>query len=188
MDAFIGEIRSFPYGYVPNGWLSCDGTILSVQQYTRLFAVIGTAFGGNGQQTFALPNLKAQAVMGSGTGLGLSPRISAEHTGEATVALTGPQLAPHLHKVAVKYATPATARTNLHNTPVANSSWLGKASAFTTKALSESAYAPGTTAPDTELSPTTLSSAGSGQAHSNLQPYLTLCFCICNDGTYPSSS
>lgn len=186
MDAFIGEIRSFPYGYVPNGWLSCDGTLFSIQLYPALYAVIGAAYGGNAQTTFAVPNLMQRVAMGAGSGPGLSPRTVGEQDGVANVTLIASQLAPHTHKVSAKYATPATAKANLQSTPVANSSWLAKAAAFGVKVDAELAYAPSTATPDTLLEPGALSFTGGNQAHSNVQPYLGLWFCICYDGTFPT--
>lgn len=187
MDAFIGEIRSFPYGYVPEGWLACDGTVLSIQAYVALFSLIGNKWGGDGKQSFALPDLRQRVVMGSGAGPGLTPRAWADTTGEAAVALTEAQLPPHNHYVTVKYPVLASAATDMQATPDAGSSWLARATVLSsTPPAVMPAYASG--APNIQLSVTTLSPQGTGAPHENRQPYLALDFCICWNGTYPSFS
>ncbi len=187
MDAFIGEIRSFPYGYVPDGWLACDGTVLSIQAYAALYSLIGSKWGGDGKQTFALPDLRQRVVMGSGAGPNLTPRAWADTTGQAAVALTEAQLPPHNHSVTVKYPVLTSVATDMQATPDANASWLSRVLVMNqAPPAAMAAYASG--APNTQLSGTTLSVQGTGAPHENRQPYLALEFCICWNGTYPSFS
>ncbi|WP_065759756.1 phage tail protein [Pseudomonas defluvii] len=188
MDAFIGEIRSFPYGYVPDGWLACNGTVLSIQAYAALYSLIGNKWGGDGKQTFAVPDLRQRVVMGSGAGPNLTPRTWADTTGEAAVELTEAQLPAHSHSVTVKYPVLTSAATDMQATPDANNaSWLSRAMVLNSAPPAVvKAYASGD--PNTQLSLTTLSPQGAGAAHENRQPYLALEFCICWNGTYPSFS
>ncbi|MEE3633859.1 tail fiber protein [Pseudomonas sp. AL 58] len=186
MDAFIGEIRSFPYGYVPDGWLACDGTVLLIQAYAALYSLIGNKWGGDGKQTFALPDLRQRVVMGSGAGPNLTPRTWADTAGQAAVALTEAQVPPHNHSVTVKYPVLASAATDMQATPDANSSWLARATVLSSTPLALIPAYVG--ASNVQLSGTTLSVQGTGAPHENRQPYLALDFCICWNGTYPSFS
>lgn len=186
MDAFIGEIRSFPFGIVPRGWLSCDGTVLPIQRYTALYSIIGGAWGGDGKVTFALPNLKTLAVMGAGQGPDLTLRTWSEQLGQASVSLVASELAAHTHSVTEKYSTGTDARSNMQSVPT-STSWLSKTTSITAEKITAvRGYVAVPPASNALLEPNTLSSAGGGGAHENRQPYLALAYCICTDGTFPS--
>ena len=83
-DPFVAEIRIFPYNFAPKGWALCDGQLLPIAQNTALFSLLGTTYGGNGQTTFALPDLRGRAPIHSGTGPGLSPKTLGEQGGTET--------------------------------------------------------------------------------------------------------
>src|SRR6266545_636382 len=97
-DPFIGEIRMFGGNFAPLGWAFCNGQLLAISQYDALFALIGTTYGGDGQTTFALPNLQGRIPIHMGTGGGLSPRTIGESSGTETVTLTVDQLPMHDHQ------------------------------------------------------------------------------------------
>ncbi|MFV3131417.1 phage tail protein, partial [Niveispirillum sp. KHB5.9] len=99
-DAFIGEIRAFPYTYVPAGWLACDGSLHNIQQYQALYAIVGAMYGGDAKTTFATPNLYGRAVMGysnTATPAAGGPYAVAATLGQAVVSLTTSQIPPHTH-------------------------------------------------------------------------------------------
>ena len=96
-DPFLGQISIFSFAFAPKGWAFCNGQILSIAQNTALFSLLGTTFGGNGQTTFALPNLQGRGPVGVGQGAGLSPYDLGQETGTETVALSPAQMPSHAH-------------------------------------------------------------------------------------------
>jgi microcystin-dependent protein len=97
---FLGEIRMFGFNFPPRGWALCNGQILSIAQNTALFALLGTMYGGNGQTTFALPDLRSRVPLHMGQGPGLSSYTLGQAAGSESVTLTTPQLPSHNHPVA----------------------------------------------------------------------------------------
>ncbi|MGV1009147.1 MAG: phage tail protein [Dermatophilaceae bacterium] len=166
-DQYIGEIRLFGFTYPPNGWAQCNGQLLSIQTNTALFSLLGTTYGGNGQTTFALPDLRGRVPVGSGQGPGLSPYDQGQLGGTERVTLTTGQMPMHNHVVAA--ASSATDK---------NPS--GALPAFTAAGASY-----GTTA-DLTMSPTMTGQMGGNGAHPNVPPYLALNWCIALVGEYPS--
>lgn len=187
MDAFIGEVRAFTYSFIPQGWLACSGQSVSVQQYQALYSVIGSLYGSNSNpQVFNLPNLNGQAVIGAGTGPGLTPRTIGHTFGAESVALTGAsQLPAHTHTLTMETLPPTSVPNNTTAAPVANSSWLSRAVQLNPSDVIESFTQPSAGVVNTNLHPVTIGSTGNSVAHENRQPYLTLVYCICYDGMYP---
>jgi len=163
---YLSEIRLVSFAFAPRGWALCNGQIMSIQQNAALFALLGTTYGGNGIQTFALPNLQGRAVLGQGSGGG-SSYVVGEIGGEVNVTLTTQQMPAHTHIV---QATSATA--NLK--PAA-----GNASASS----SDNPFAPTS---NTTMNSNSLSSVGGNQAHPNLPPYLVMNYIIALAGIFPS--
>lgn len=186
MNPYIGEIRIFPYSFAPQDWFDCNGQILAIQQYTTLFAVIGTQFGGNGTTNFQLPNLPALAAVGAGDGPGLSSYGVGETAGTPSVTLNLTQLPSHNHSMTGQRAAAGSAgEANLTATPGGNDLTQG----FTRPSSSAGysivpAY---TTAANATMAPQALALTGSGGPHENRQPFLALRFCICWSGIYPTS-
>jgi microcystin-dependent protein len=169
VDPYIAEIRIFAGNFAPRGWAFCNGQILSIAQNTALFSLLGTTYGGNGQTTFALPNLQGRLPMHPGNGPGLTPRTLGETSGSETVTLIQSQIPAHTHQ--------ARASTEDANSATpANATW-GLAS--------EQLYRPDAGA---TMSPTALTAAGSSQPHNNLQPYLVVNFIIALQGVFPPRS
>ncbi len=171
MDVFLGEIRIFPFATIPSGWHLCDGTLLNITSNAALYSLFGTAFGGNGSTTFALPDLRGRAAIGVGGIPGTtSTYLLGNKGGVETVALTTVQAPMHNHYFLVKN-TPGTLNISVDPDPVlANPANI-------------SPY--NTSATTTTLHPTTLTTAGAGGAHTNMQPFLVQNFCICTSGLYP---
>jgi microcystin-dependent protein len=175
-DPYIGEIRIFPFNYAPMGWAFCNGQSMPVAQYQALFAVIGTIYGGDGQNNFNLPNLQGRAAMDMGTGPGLTPRNINDQVGAATVTLTGGQLNQHTHNLVAQNVDA--------NSAAPTSNYLARSTANTPRgrAAANTYAAPGAMTP---MAPTALTSFGKGQAHDNMQPYLPLSLCIALEGIFP---
>lgn len=160
-EPFLGEIKLVSFNFPPRGWALCNGQILSIAQNTALFSVLGTTYGGNGQTTFALPDLQGRTPLHFGAGV-----VQGESGGEIAHTLIGSELPAHSHTVA---ATSAAASAL---SPVGNV-WA---------TTSVAAYGP---SPNTALAAATTASGGS-QPHENQQPYLVLSFIIAIQGIFPS--
>jgi microcystin-dependent protein len=170
MDPFLGEIRLFAGSFAPNNWALCNGQILPISQYSALFSLLGTNFGGNGTTNFALPNYQGQTPIHWGQGPGLSQRTIGEADGETAVNLTLQTLPPHTH-AAQAAASPSVP------TPAASFwSWTGGRGAPTYYASD---------VPNTTMAPTAIAPTGGSQAHNNISPYVTLNFIIALQGIFP---
>ena len=166
---YIGTIMVFAGNFAPAGWAQCNGQLLPISQYDALFSLIGTTYGGDGQSTFALPDLRSRAPIHQGQGSGLSSYVLGENAGVETVALAGNQLPMHSH--------PAMGNSGAGtSTDPAGGVWAGGPT---------STYIAGGSA-NTHMNPTSISASGGGQPHDNLLPFLTLNFCIALEGIYPS--
>ena len=179
-DPFVAEIRIFPFNFAPTGWAFCDGQILPISQNTALFSLLGTVYGGNGQSTFALPNLQGSAPMQQGQGQGLSVRSLGEQSGVESVTLLVSEMPFHTHimQASSQEATAGTAT----------------ATSYPAKALSDAGtsggivgtYSPAAASPaNVTMAPQALSPAGGSLPHNNMQPYLTLSYCIALQGVFP---
>jgi microcystin-dependent protein len=171
---YLSEIKIFSFNFPPKGWALCNGQLLPINQNQALFSLLGTTYGGNGQSTFALPNLQGMAPLQQGQGPGLSLYDLGQTGGEQTVTLLQTELPAHAHGA---QAYPSTGDTNL---PAANV-W---ASAHTGKTPFHM-YAPDAPANRTAMSPQGLSIAGGSLPHNNMPPYLVLTFCIALQGIFP---
>lgn len=170
-DPFVAEIRIFPFNFPPKGWAFCNGQLLAISQNTALFSILGTTYGGDGKTTFALPNLQGAAPMHPGQWGGLSSRQLGEAGGVATVTLSVAEMPGHAHQI----IGGGPAETNDPSPNVI----LGTA-------RGANIYAPPPGPPgQVSMAPQALTSAGGSQPHNNMQPYLTLNFCIALQGIYP---
>jgi microcystin-dependent protein len=168
-EAYIGEVRIFAGNFAPRDWMMCDGSLLPIAQNTALFSILGTTYGGNGQTTFALPQLDARMPMHAGQGVGLSQRFLGEFVGEATIALSPQEMPTHNHTMQASPAVPAFNAANGHV--------LAKVSGTTPPYHDPTSLAPAV--------PAMLQPNGGSQPHNNRQPYLTLSFIICTQGIFP---
>jgi microcystin-dependent protein len=173
-EPFIGEIRMVGFTYAPQGWALCDGQLLSIAQNSALFALLGTTYGGNGQTTFALPDLRGRVPLHPGQGPGLSPYVLGQSSGAETVTLTATQIPAHNHTVAANSGS-GSAENPVGNFPAAITD-PNTGAPFNAFAAS----ANGT------MNPTAVGIAGGSQPHTNLQPYLCVNFIIALEGIFPS--
>ena len=183
-EPFIGEIVMFAGNFAPRGWAFCQGQLLSIAQNTALFSILGTTYGGNGQTTFALPDLRGRTPIGQGQGPGLSSVTLGEVSGVENITLLTTQMPIHTHPVAI--GTLALAAKNgaaNSQTPVGAIPAIEAAGVTATysTAAADAAMAAGaiTGAP-------TISPAGGGQPVSIRNPYLVLNFIIAIEGIFPS--
>jgi microcystin-dependent protein len=173
-EAFIGEIRMFAGNFPPRGWQFCQGQLLSIAQNTALFSILGTTYGGNGQTTFALPDLRGRYPMQPGQGPGLSPRTLGEQGGSETVTLISNQMPAHTHSLVASGALGDQAVPEGHyNAVVPDPNTQQPLNAY------------GTT-PTTTMAPGAIGVAGGSQPHNNMSPFLCLNFIIAMEGIYPS--
>ena len=176
MDAYTGEIRLFPFTFAPRNWALCQGQLMAISQNTALFSLLGTNFGGDGRSTFGLPNLQGQVVVGTGQGAGLSSYAIGQSGGTAGVALALNQMPAHNHNLNVNTTDGAQ--------PTSSGAQLSKA-ATGGRGNETLANLYNAVSPKTPLSSTILTRTGAGTSHNNLQPYLTMNYCICMNGVYP---
>ena len=172
-DPFVAEIRIFGFNFAPKGWATCDGQLLPLSQNTALFSLLGTTYGGDGKSTFALPNLADRAPMHPGQGPGLSLHDLGEEGGSSTVTLLESEMPNHTH--VARAIAPATANQDDPSPNVQLASVTG-ANIYA---------APNNAAP---LSLSAIAPAGGSLPHNNLQPFLTMNFCIALQGVFPPRS
>ena len=161
---FIGEIRMFAGNFAPAGWMFCEGQLLPIAENETLFQLIGTTYGGDGETTFALPDLRGRIPVHQGNGFTL-----AQTGGSESVALPVQQIPAHSHGLI------ASAGKAMQDAPAANTLAQPKASNL---------Y--GVVAPDTAMASQGISATGSSQPHGNMQPYLCISFIISLFGIFPS--
>lgn len=179
MDAFYGEIRAFAFAYAPQGWVYCWGNPLSVAQNQVLFSVIGTTYGGDGQTTFNVPDMRGYAPMHAGSAAQGPTVTVAETIGEPAVTLIENQMAAHNH---IANGVQALAGQKVANIPSPTTyPSLPRYTATNTTYDAWSASSQTTT-----FHPAALGAAGGTDSHSNISPFLAMNFCICVDGAeYP---
>jgi microcystin-dependent protein len=163
---YVGEIRMFAGNFAPAGWMFCEGQLLPISEYETLFNLIGTTYGGDGQSTFALPDLRGRVPIHQGNGFTL-----AETGGAEEITLTVTQIAAHSH--------PLLATGDTGNDPNPASNVLSESSVA-------SLYQSG--APATAMAAQSVSSVGGSQPHTNFQPYLCIDFIISLFGIFPSQT
>lgn len=163
-DPFLSEIKLMSFNFPPKGWALCNGQLLPINQNQALFSLLGTTYGGNGQTTFGLPDLRGRIAIHTGNGHTLG-----ERAGSASVTLTVAQMPTHYH--------PVTASNDATTTLVPNGNYLGP-------------FNNGYQAPTNlvALRPETVSNSGGSQPHENRQPYTVLSYCIALVGIFPSQN
>lgn len=170
MEPYVGEIRMFAGNYAPRGWLLCDGSLLSISDNQVLYTLLGTTYGGDGQTSFALPDLRGRVPVGQGTSRLGTTYVMGQQAGSETVSLTINQLPSHSH------------------TPLASSS-------ATTTSPEGAVWGTGDTVEyvamgtsNVSMNPGSVSGVGGGQPHNNMMPFLPIGFIIATEGIFPSQS
>jgi microcystin-dependent protein len=174
---FIGEIRMFGGSFAPLNWAFCNGQSMSIAEFSALFNLIGTTYGGDGQSTFNLPNLQSRLAVGVGQGQGLSNYTIGQVGGSETVTLTTAQMGSHSHSLS---ASKNTVTTNL---PSGNLTGAG----ITSPAAADF-YVNAPTTQTGNLNNATVTNTGNNLPHPNLMPSLCVSFIIALYGIYPSQS
>lgn len=181
MDEFIGIIKLFAGNFAPRGWMFCDGSILSIQSNTALFSILGTTYGGNGQTTFALPNLNGRLAIGAGNSSNTGKNYQ---LGEMSGTTQNTILQSNLPSFASQMKV---ANTNASSTaPAAGSAIAITGTPDGREFNAIPSYASAT--PDTPLSLSTVTFMGQNLPLNNMPPYLGLSYIICVEGIYPSRS
>lgn len=170
-DPFVAEIRMFGFNFAPTGWAQCNGQILPISQNTALFSLLGTMYGGNGQSTFALPNMEGSVPMFWGQGAGLSLYDQGQQSGSDSVTLLTSEIPIHTHSM-MTAATPA----NLN--PPSNAVGLARSSGgFAYESVANQNIV--------QMNQQALTPAGGDLPHNNDQSYLVVNFCIAMQGIFP---
>ena len=165
---FVGEVRMFAGSFAPAGWALCDGQLLPIGQNIALFSLLGTTYGGDGQTTFALPDLRGRVPLQAGQGQGLTPRMLGEYGGAQQYTLSESEIPPHTHTVGAS---------------AANGS--GAEAAGRVPARSPAGIPGYAASADSSLEPNAVGAVGSSLPHPNLQPYLVVTFIIALQGMFP---
>jgi len=165
-EPFLGEIKIVSFNYAPQGWAFCNGQFLPINQNQALFSLLGTTYGGNGQTTFALPDLRGQAPLHMGNG-----HSQGEKGGAPSVTISQQTLAQHMHF--------AQGTSNSNNN-------VGTAGTALLAASNVTVYGP--PAGLVALDPSSVAPVGGSQPHNNMMPYLVLNFCIALVGIFPSQN
>lgn len=170
-EPYIGEIRMFAGSFAPAGWAFCNGQLIPISENDALFTLIGTTYGGDGQETFALPNLQSRVPIHAGQGPGLNNYTLGEAAGVETVTLSTQQIPVHTH------AMIATGDVGALNTPTSNI--LAQCAGVKTYSAA---------APNTPLNAQAVTPVGGSQPHENMQPFLVISFIISLFGRFPNQN
>ena len=163
-EPFLAEIKMVGFNFAPRGWAFCDGQILPINQNQSLYSLMGTTYGGDGRTSFGLPDLRSRTPVHKGKSYQLGQKGGAE-----TVTLTAAEIAPHTHT--------AKASSSAGNHPLPTNNVLASATNLYRSPAAATAMA---------MRSGTITKAGGGQAHDNVQPFTTLGFCIALQGLFPS--
>jgi microcystin-dependent protein len=169
-EAYLGELRLFPYNFAPSGWAMANGQILSIAQNTALFSLLGTTYGGNGTTTFQLPDMRGRVPVSQGQGVGLSPYVLGETLGVETVTLNTAEIPAHTHAV------------NANGAKGNESSPIGSFPAADASEITAE-YSRGSSG---TMNANMIANAGGSQPHENRQPTLVLTWCIALQGIFPA--
>lgn len=171
---YIGEIRMFGFGRTPNNWQACNGSLLPISEFDALFSLIGTTYGGDGQTTFAVPDLRGRLPIHQGTGAGLSTYDIGQMAGSEKVTVLPTQMPAHTHTA---IATTAAATTGAPGNTVIPGAVANQTTMYATDISGGTPFTQAANA---------VSVAGDSQPHENCMPTLTVQFCISTFGIYPT--
>ena len=173
MESFVGDIRLFAGTFAPRGWLLCNDALLSISEYEMLFTLIGTTYGGDGQNTFAVPDLRGRVPVGQGAGPGLTPRVMGQVYGSENVTLLTNQMPQHAHTLNATAAAATSAQ------PIGS---------LFAQAGADKVYGPppATDPQPQAMSGNAVSPAGGSQPHTNIMPSMAINYIMAFEGIYPS--
>jgi microcystin-dependent protein len=171
-EPFLSEIRIMSFNFAPKGWALCNGQLLPINQNQALFSLLGTTYGGNGQTNFALPDLRGNVPLHEGSGHTLG-----EKAGEQAHTLTISEVPQHIHDFSTNTCVQSATANATAGSPTSNYWANSGRAAYSTGGVSLGA-----------MSPQAVTTVGGSQAHTNMQPYLVLNFCIALQGIFPSQT
>jgi microcystin-dependent protein len=171
---YVGEIRLFSFPRIPTGWFACDGSLQPISEYQVLYTLLGTTYGGDGMNTFGLPDLRGQLPLHQGNGQGLTPRVLGESGGSETVTLISGQLPQHTH---VASATTNAANVNTPGPTLAPGKLTGTDTMYATDITDANSFT---------MAANAVTQQGGNQPHDNTMPTLTVSYCIAYAGIFPS--
>lgn len=170
MEPYIGQLQLFGFNFAPKGWALCNGQLLSIMQYQALFSLISTTYGGDGRTTFALPDLRGRVPNGQGQGPGLSNYVMGQVAGTENVTLLSTQMPAHNH-ILMAFSDPG----NVSNP---------QGALLASSGGTDPEYR--TSGAITAMGQQGIGVSGGNQPHYNMQPYLTMNYCIATEGIFPS--
>lgn len=192
MESFIATINMFAGNFAPRGWMLCQNQTLSIAQYTAVFSLVGTTYGGNGQTTFSLPDLRGRVPVGTGQGPGLQPYQLGQLSGVENTTLTQLNLPAHNHQAqATTLIRADQSGGNLSANPIGNWISVGQTGGSSPAPMKQFTTLPdpnpptGTMAAGSAATTVTVGIAGSSQPFSILQPYLGMNYIFCMEGIFP---
>lgn len=179
-EPYLGQVSMFGFGFPPRNWALCNGQTLSVQQNSALFALLGTFYGGNGVNTFQLPDLRGRTPLGTGSYPGVGQFTVGQTGGTEGVVLTGNQMPAHTHTLNVAAKVDTT-----KNTVTCTNAILSQTTGTQSQGSFQAPLYATDANPSATLAPQSIGNTG-GQPHPNLMPSLVINFCIALQGTFPS--
>jgi microcystin-dependent protein len=179
-EPFIGQIMPVGFSFAPRGWALCDGQLLNIAQYSALFSLLGTTYGGDGRTTFGLPDLRGRVPVHVGTGAGLSRYTWGQRGGQERVTLNQNEMPQHTHNVTVDAKMRANTGSAGEADPTGRTLGEAREDIFNDTAPAVD-MADGTVTATATAAP-----AGGGQSHYNIQPFLAFYWCIALQGIFPS--
>jgi microcystin-dependent protein len=177
-EPYVGEIRMAGFNFAPVGWALCNGQLLAISQNPVLFTLVGTTYGGDGQSTFALPNLQGRIPINQGQGPGLSPYVIGQLAGSETVALVAAQLPQHGHSLRANGDAASSAN------PTGD--YLARARIPSLASGGVPVYAPAAAA--AAMNDGAIAPSGASQPHDNMMPFQCVNFIIALEGIFPSQN
>ncbi len=186
---YIGEIKLVSFGFSPKGWALCDGQLLPINQNQALFSILGTTYGGNGQTTFALPDLQGRAALGMGQGPGLQNYTLGQSSGAQTATLTVNTMPAHTHALGPGTVKIAAVSGSANKQSPVNAYFASEAAGVTasySNATPDTTMATGSNGGGAITGALAIGSTGGGQPFNLMQPYLTLVYVIAVVGIFPS--
>jgi len=181
-DQFVGEIRLFPFNFVPKGWAKCEGQLIPISQNAALFSLLGITYGGDGKTNFALPDLRDRIAIGSGQGPGLSNIALGQSDGNSSLTLTPSNLPAHSHSVDIKVSSSV----GTSSVPSATSSLAAPVQIFNSSSRPVNEF--NATAPDVTLPNISTSTTGNSTPVNIEQPIQSSIYCIAIQGIFPPRS
>ncbi|MDQ6477210.1 tail fiber protein [Dyadobacter sp. LHD-138] len=191
MEAYMGTVMAWAPNFAPRGWAFCQGQTLSITQNSALFSLLGTTYGGDGQTTFRLPDLRGRTPLGAGNGPGLSPYELGQSSGAESVTITLNEMPAHNHAAQTGNAPIQVSASNADTSTPANGLSIAVPGTVSGRDFSPTlgfnSAAPNVTLNQATSGPAAVNVGVSGGSHphNNMQPYLALNFIICMQGIFP---